>query len=207
MVRLAVLASGSGTNLGALLEAAADPGYPCDVSLVVSDVPGCGALARADAAGVETAVVTWADHGGDRRAFTAAIVDELRRRDVELVALAGFMRILDAGIVDVYPNAILNTHPSLLPAFRGAHAVNEALDAGVKVTGVTVHVVDEKVDHGPIVAQACVAVDDDDSPETLHERIKAVEHELFPRVVADWARGTFAVEGTRVRRRAVARRT
>lgn len=206
MVRLAVLASGSGTNLGALLEAATDPGYPCEVALVLSDVPGCGALARAEAAGVETAVVTWGDAGGDRAAFTAAIVSELERRDVEIVALAGFMRILDGGIVAAYPNAILNTHPSLLPAFRGAHAVEDALAAGVKVTGVTVHVVDEKVDHGPIVAQECVVVADDDVPEALHERIKAVEHVLFPRVIADWARGVYAVEGTRVRRRSVAHR-
>lgn len=207
MVRLAVLASGSGTNLGALLEAAADPAYPCDVALVLSDVPGCGALARAEAAGVETAVVTWAGSGGDRAAFTAAIVAELVGREVDLVALAGFMRILDGGIVAAYPDAILNTHPSLLPAFRGAHAVDDALAAGVKVTGVTVHVVDEKVDHGPIVAQECVAVADDDTPETLHDRIKAVEHVLFPRVVADWARGAYEVQAGRVRRRSVARRS
>lgn len=206
MVRLAVLASGNGTNLGALLEAAADPAYPCEAALVLSDVPGCGALTRAEAAGVEAGVVTWAASGGDRAAFTAAIVDELKAHEVDLVALAGFMRILDAGIVEAFPDAILNTHPSLLPAFRGAHAVEDALAAGVKVTGVTVHVVDEKVDHGPIVAQECVAVHDDDTPESLHERIKAVEHVLFPRVVADWARGAYAVEGMRVRRRAVANR-
>ncbi|MFN8105439.1 MAG: phosphoribosylglycinamide formyltransferase [Acidimicrobiia bacterium] len=206
MVRLAVLASGSGTNLGALLEAAADPDYPCDTVLVLSDVPGCGALARAEVAGVDTSVVTWAGSGGDRAAFTAAIVDELRSRDVELVALAGFMRILDGRIVEAFPDAILNTHPSLLPAFRGAHAVEDALAAGVKVTGVTIHVVDDKVDHGPIVAQECVGVLDDDTPATLHDRIKTVEHVLFPRVVADWARGSYAVEGRRVRRHAVAHR-
>lgn len=201
MVRLAVLASGSGTNLGALLSAAADPAYPCDLRLVLSDVPDCGALARAEAAGVETAVVTWAECGGDRTRFTAAIVDVLNRRGVELVALAGFMRILAGEIVEAFPNAILNTHPSLLPAFRGAHAVEEALAMGVKVTGVTVHIVDEKVDHGPIVAQECVPVADDDTPATLHERIKSVEHVLFPKVVADWARGAYAVEGPHVRRR------
>lgn len=204
MVRLAVLASGSGTNLGAILDAAADAGYPCDVSLVLSDVPDCGALARAEAARVPAAVVTWDDHGGDRAAFTAAIVDILREHGIDLVALAGFMRILDGSIVRAFPNAILNTHPSLLPAFRGAHAVEDALAAGVKVTGVSVHLVDEKVDNGPIVAQQCVEVADGDTPEALHERIKAVEHVLFPRVVADWARGRYDVEGTRVRRRVAA---
>lgn len=204
MVRLAVLASGSGTNLGAILDASAGGGYPCEVCLVLSDVPGCGALARAEAAGVPTAVVTWDDHGGDRAAFTDSIVDILRERGTDLVALAGFMRILDGSIVRAFPDAILNTHPSLLPAFRGAHAVEDALAAGVKVTGVSVHLVDEKVDNGPIVAQRCVEVADADTPESLHARIKAVEHVLFPQVVADWALGLYDVEGARVRRRVAA---
>lgn len=207
MVRLAVLASGSGTNLGAILDAAATPGYPCEIAVVVSDVPGCGALARAEAARVPTAVVTWDAHGGDRTAFTESIVSVLRAHDVGLVALAGFMRILDGAIVGAFPDAILNTHPSLLPAFRGAHAVDDALAAGVKVTGVSVHLVDEKVDNGPIVAQRCVEVAEDDTSESLHDRIKAVEHVLFPQVVADWARGLYTVEGTRVRRRVAAPQT
>jgi len=201
MARLAVLASGGGTNLQAILDAAAHPDYPAAVVVVLSDVPGCGALARAESAGIPTAVVTWAEHGGDRRAFTTAIVDELHRRDVDLVALAGFMRILTAEIVDAFPDAVLNTHPSLLPSFRGAHAVEDALAFGAKVTGVTVHVVDEKVDHGPIVAQQAVEVLDDDTPDSLHERIKAVEHRLFPQVVAAWARGEYVVDGVHVRHR------
>ncbi len=199
MSRLAVLASGSGSNLQAILDAFAAPTAPAGVVVVVSDKPGSGALERAARSGVPTEVVTWAGHGGDRQAFTKAIIDVLRARDVDLVALAGFMRILGPEAIRSYPNRILNTHPALLPSFRGAHAVEDALAAGVKVTGVTVHVVDAEVDHGPIVAQAAIDVLDDDDPDSLHERIKVVEHRLFPEVLADWARGLYAVEGNRVR--------
>lgn len=200
MSNLAVLASGSGTNLQAILDAAATPGYPCDVVLVLSDVPDSGALERAARARVPTSVVTWAEHGGDRDAFTRAVVGELKAHGVELVALAGFMRILSDGIVRAFPDMVLNTHPSLLPSFRGAHAVEDALEFGVKVTGVTVHVVDAEVDHGPIVAQEAVEVFDDDTADSLHGRIKAVEHVLYPRVIAAWARGEYTVNGVQVRR-------
>lgn len=199
MTRLAVLASGGGTNLQAILDAAAVPGWPAPVALVLSDVPGCGALARADAAGVPTATVTWESAGGDRVRFTEAIVDVLRAHDVELVALAGFMRILAEPAIAAFPDAILNTHPAVLPAFRGAHAIPDALAAGVKLTGVTVHVVVPAVDAGPIIAQEAVAVHDDDTEESLQERIQAVEHRLYPQVIADWARGRWTIVDGRVR--------
>lgn len=201
MKRLAVLASGSGTNLQAILDAAADPAYPAAVVLVLSDKPGSGALSRAEAAGVPTEVVTWDEHGGDRRAFTKAVVETLRSHGVELVVLAGFMRILSEEAIHAFPNAILNTHPALLPSFKGAHACEDALEAGVKISGVTVHVVDVEVDAGPIVAQAPVEVRDDDTPESLQERIKAIEHDLFPKVIAEWAREEWEVVGGRTRRR------
>lgn len=197
-LRLAVLASGSGTNLQAILDAAASPAYPATVALVLSDKLGCGALERATAAGVDTEVVTWEDHGGDRAAFTRTIVEVLDKYDVELIALAGFMRILSADLFEAYPNRVLNTHPSLLPAFRGAHAVEDALAAGVKIAGVTIHVVVPEVDAGPIIAQEAVDVRPGDDTGSLHERIKAVEHDLFPKVIEDWARGRYEVRDGRV---------
>lgn len=203
MTRLAVLASGSGTNLQAILDAAASPDWPAPVVLVCSDVPGCGALERAEAVGVPTATVTWDSVGSDRVRFTERIVEVLRAHDVELVALAGFMRILAEPAIAAFPDAILNTHPALLPAFRGAHAVSEALRAGVKLTGVTVHVVVPAVDAGPVIAQEAVAVYDDDTEATLHARIQEVEHRLYPKVIAEWARGRWTIVDGRVRQAGV----
>lgn len=201
MKRLAVLASGSGTNLQAILDAASAPDYPVEIALVLSDRPGCRALERAAAAGVATEVVEWAAVGANRNAFTSAIVGMLRAHGIDLVALAGFMRILSREAIEAFPNAILNTHPALLPAFKGAHACEDAIRAGVKVSGVTVHVVDVEVDAGPIIAQVAVEVRDDDTPQSLQERIKAVEHDLYPRVIAEWARGAWEVVDSRTRRR------
>ncbi|MCC7077379.1 MAG: phosphoribosylglycinamide formyltransferase [Acidimicrobiia bacterium] len=199
MKRLAVLASGSGTNLQAILDAASAPDYPVEIALVLSDRPGCRALERAAAAGVATEVVEWAAAGANRNAFTSVIVETLRAHGIDLVALAGFMRILSREAIDAFPNAILNTHPALLPAFKGAHACEDAIRAGVKVSGVTVHVVDVEVDAGPIIAQVAVEVRDDDTPQSLQERIKAVEHDLYPRVIAEWARGAWEVVDSRTR--------
>jgi phosphoribosylglycinamide formyltransferase-1 len=169
-MRIGVLASGGGSNLEAILEA----GIP--VAVVVVDRP-CRATELAAGAGVPAELVEW---GGDRLEFTHRVVDALERHGVELVAMAGFMRILDKPIFDAFPGHVLNTHPSLLPSFRGAHAVADALEAGVKVTGCTIHVAVPEVDAGPILAQEAVEVLDGDTVETLHERIKAVEHWLYP---------------------------
>lgn len=189
--RIAVLVSGGGTNLQALLDA--DLGG--DVVLVVTDTPGAGALDRAAVAGVSTAVVRLADHP-DRTAWDAALADTVGAARPDLVVLAGFMRILGPAFVGRF--RILNVHPSLLPAFAGAHAVDEALAWGAKVTGCTVHLVDEEVDHGPIVAQEAVAVRPDDTAATLHERIKAVEHRLLVRCVTLACHGRLAVRGRTV---------
>jgi phosphoribosylglycinamide formyltransferase-1 len=172
-MRIGVLASGGGSNLEAILRA----GLP--VVAVVVDRP-CRATAIAESAGVPARVVS---RRPDRLAFTHEVVDALAEHDVEVVVMAGFMTILDKPIFDAYDGRVLNTHPSLLPAFRGAHAVEDALAAGVKVTGCTVHVATLEVDSGPILAQEAVPVLDGDTPETLHERIKEVEHRLYPETI------------------------
>jgi phosphoribosylglycinamide formyltransferase-1 len=172
-MRIGVLASGGGSNLEAILRA----GLP--VVAVVVDRP-CPATSIAEAAGVPAQVVA---RRPDRLAFTHEVVDALTGHDVDVVAMAGFMTILDKPIFDAYDGRVLNTHPSLLPAFRGAHAVEEALAAGVKVTGCTVHVATIEVDSGPILAQEAVPVLDGDTAETLHQRIKEVEHRLYPETI------------------------
>jgi phosphoribosylglycinamide formyltransferase-1 len=178
--RIGVLASGSGTILQALLDA------QLPVAVVVVDRP-CGATAVAEAAGVPVEIVERVSFGAefDRLAYTHEVVDALHRHDVELVAMAGFGTILDKPVHDAFPGRIVNTHPALLPAFKGWHAVDEALEAGVKVTGCTVHLATLEVDDGPILAQEAVPVLAGDTKETLHERIKAVERRLYPAVLRD----------------------
>lgn len=192
---MGVLVSGSGTLLQAILDGR-DEHY--DVVVVVSDRPGIKALDRADAAGVPAAVVDFSGFES-REAFSDAVRRALEEHGVDLVAQAGFMRILSPNYVKAFEGRILNSHPALLPAFPGAHGVRDALAWGVKVTGTTIHFVDEEVDHGPIVAQEPVAVRPDDTEETLHERIKAVEGRLFPAVIRLYAQGRLAIEGRRVR--------
>ena len=189
--RIIVLASGAGSNAQAVLDRA-----DLDVVAVVTDVPGAGVVARAEAAGVETVCV---DRGGysDRAAWEAALIAAVDARQPDVVVLAGFMRILSGEFVRRWP--ILNVHPSLLPAFPGAHAVEDALAHGVKVTGVTVHFVVEEVDAGPIVAQEAIDVLPGDTPETLHERMKAVEHRLLPDAIALFCSDRLQVAGRHVR--------
>ncbi len=193
-----MLISGSGSNLQAILDARAnDPYFPAEPVLVVSDRPHVAGLSRAREVGISTRVVDWADYP-DRGSFTKVICDVLDDHQVELVVLAGFMRILSEEAVRRFPNAILNIHPALLPAFPGARAVEEALQYGVKTTGVTVHFVDEHVDSGPIVAQEPVAVMAADSVASLHARIQTIEHRLYPKCVAAAAAGRLRVRGRTV---------
>lgn len=192
--RLAVLASGSGTNLQALLD---DPVVGPRVVLLVSDRVGAPALERAATAGVKGVHLDPAVHTG-RAGFDAALEDLLTAEGIDLVCLAGFMRILGPSVVRAFQGRILNVHPSLLPAFPGAHAPRDALAWGAKVTGVTVHVVDEEVDHGPIVLQEPVPILEGDDADSLHARIKEVEHRVYPRAVRWWLEGRLRIEGRRV---------
>ncbi|MFQ5523941.1 MAG: phosphoribosylglycinamide formyltransferase [Acidimicrobiia bacterium] len=194
MIDIAVLASGSGTNLQALIDA---PDILPRIRLVLSDRPRALALKRAEEAGIPTTVISWGDYR-DREGFSAAVADSVEAAGAKGAVLAGFMRILSPVFIERFPNRILNVHPSLLPAFPGANAVEDALAYGVKVTGVTVHFVDEKVDHGPIIAQRAVEVIEGDTVDSLHARIQRVEHVLYPEVVRAFVHGDLSVEGRRV---------
>ena len=193
MMVLGVLVSGSGTNLQAILDAIAAGNLDARIAVVVSNVEGAGALARAASAGVATAVVA---HGAypDRRSFDAAVVDRLRENGVDVVVLAGFMRLVTDVLLDAFPMRIVNVHPALLPAFPGVHAQRQALAYGARVSGCTVHFVDRGTDTGPIIAQAAVPVRDDDDEEALRLRILAEEHALLPRVLQWLAEGRVHVE-------------
>lgn len=193
MITLGVLVSGTGTNLQAILDAIAARKLDARVGIVVSNVPGAGALQRARDAGVKTLVVDHTQHG-DRRAFDAAVVEALRANGVDLVVLAGFMRLLTDVLLDAYPMRIVNVHPALLPSFPGIHAQRQAVEYGVRVSGCTVHLVDAGTDTGPIVAQTAVPVLDGDDEESLRARILKEEHALLPRVLQWFAEGRVAVE-------------
>ena len=197
-LRVGVLASGRGSNLQALLDASARPGYPAEVVLVISDRERAAGLDRARAAGVEALFVNPKDFG-DREAFDLALVREFTARGVGLVCNAGYMRILSVAYVRAFAGRAMNIHPSLLPAFPGLHAQRQALEHGVKVAGVTVHFVDEgPVDTGPIILQASVPVQADDTEESLSARILAEEHRLYPEAVRLFAEGRLEVVGRRV---------
>jgi phosphoribosylglycinamide formyltransferase 1 len=174
------------------------PGVRPHIALVASDNPDARSLRRAERAGIPTAVIEWAKFG-DRGSFSSALADEVEERGAKGVVLAGFMRILAPGFLDRFPDRVLNIHPSLLPAFPGNQAVQNALDNGVATTGVTVHFVDEKVDHGPIVEQVVVQVEPGDTVDSLHARIQVEEHRLYPRVVEAFVSGRLFVEGSGVR--------
>ncbi|HLI54503.1 MAG TPA: phosphoribosylglycinamide formyltransferase [Acidimicrobiales bacterium] len=188
--RLGILASGTGT----ILEAILDAGIAVEVVLV--DRP-CKAAVLAEERGVPAEVVERESFGPsfDRDAYTARVVDALRRHRVDVVAMAGFGTVLGSAVFDAYGGRVLNTHPALLPAFKGWHAVRDALDAGVKVTGTTVHVATADVDSGPILAQEAVRVEPGDTVESLHERIKSVERRLYPETIRTFVRQLQGAEG------------
>lgn len=195
--RVAVLISGRGSNLAALLEAAAAADYPAAIALVVSNRADAGGLAHAAAAGVPAVVVESRRFGADRAAFEAALGAELARHDIDLLALAGFLRVLTPGFVAAWEGRMLNIHPSLLPAFPGLDTHARALAAGVRLHGCTAHLVTAGVDQGPIVAQAAVPVLADDTEATLAARVLAAEHRIFPAALAWLAAGRITVEAGR----------
>jgi len=196
-MRIGVLVSGNGTNLQALLDADI---APATIAVVISNNPGAQALERARRAGVPAVAV---DHRGiDRVAFENQLIAALDQHAVEAVVLAGFMRLLTAHFVGRYLGRIVNTHPSLLPAFPGADAPAQAIAHGVKLSGATIHFVDNSLDGGPIIAQAAVAVEDGDDAASLHARIQREEHRLLPIVVQRLAAGQLSCQGRIVRGRA-----
>jgi phosphoribosylglycinamide formyltransferase-1 len=187
-----VLVSGSGSNLGALIERV--HGRAATIAGVCSSNAEAFALERARGAGIESAVFPLAEHAGDAAARDRAMAAWLGERDVQLVVCAGFMGVLTAGFLTRFPERVLNLHPSLLPAFPGAHAIDDAYAARVAETGVTVHLVDDVLDGGPIVSQVRLSVHYDESPEGLRARIHAAEHQLLPAVVEDVARGALDLD-------------
>src|SRR6185369_330507 len=193
--RIAILISGRGSNLLALLEAIRDGRLEAEAAGVISNVESAAGLAKARELGVETLVISHKNR--TREEHDREIVTELTRRDVDLVCLAGYMRLLGSFFVRSYENRILNIHPSLLPAFPGVDAQRQALEHGVRITGCTVHLVDEQLDHGPIVLQRTVEVFDDDTVESLSARILEHEHSIYPEAVARVLSKDFRVEGRR----------
>jgi phosphoribosylglycinamide formyltransferase-1 len=196
--RAAVLVSGRGTNMAALIAAARQPSYPAEVALVLSNRPSAGALERARAAGIATAVVDHAEFGKDREAFERAVQAVLEAHRIEIVCLAGFMRLLTPWLVSRWSGRMLNIHPALLPAFRGLHTHERALEAGVKIHGATVHFVVPEVDAGPIVAQAAVPVLDSDTADALADRVLSAELRLYPMALGLVASGAATMVGNKV---------
>jgi phosphoribosylglycinamide formyltransferase 1 len=187
--RVAVLISGRGSNMTALIEAAKAPGFPAEIVLVLSSRADAAGLARAGAAGIATAVVDHAAHGKDREAFERAMQAVLERDRIDLVCLAGFMRLLTPWLVSRWEGRMLNIHPALLPAFKGLDTHERAIAAGVKIHGASVHFVVSEMDSGPIIAQGAVPVRDDDTAATLAARVLAVEHRIYPLALALVAAG------------------
>jgi phosphoribosylglycinamide formyltransferase-1 len=200
--RIGVLGSGKGSNFVAIADACATGVIPAQAALVLSDVMDSGILARARERNIEARFIppgkfrTKLDDEAER-----AFVQALQAARVDLVALAGFMRVLKGEFLRVFEGRVINIHPSLLPSFPGLAAWKQAFDHGVKMTGCTVHYVDAGVDSGPIIAQQSVVVEDNDTPESLHDRIQQAEHELYPRCIEAIARGELRVNGRRVLRK------
>lgn len=196
-LKLGVLASGGGTNLQAIIDRWQDGSLDADLAVVISNNPGAGALTRAEQAGIETLVINHREFA-KREDFDQAVVKALQEAGVELVVLAGFMRIITQTFIDAYPNRIINIHPALLPAFPGLHVQQQAIDYGARFSGCTVHFVDGGVDTGPIIIQAVVPILPDDTADSLAARILEQEHQIYPRAIQLIAEGRVKVNGRNV---------
>lgn len=197
-MNIAVFCSGNGTNLQAIIDGVKTGFIPARIALVVSDNKKAFAIARAKSAGIETLVLDPKDYK-TREDFDKEAAGRLKEKKVGLVVLAGFMRLLSPSFIKEYRNKIMNIHPALLPAFKGTHGIKDALEHGVKVTGPTVHFVDDKLDNGPIILQKAVEVGDDDTEESLLARVHAEEHRLYPQAIKLFVEGRIKVEGRKVR--------
>lgn len=197
-MNIAIFASGRGTNFSAVARAVKKGLIKADLTLLVCDNPKAGVIARAKRAKVKVALIE-KDAPDNRKDFEAKIIQRLKDEKIDLVVLAGFMRILSNDFVGEYKGRIINIHPALLPSFKGAHGINEAFDYGVKVTGVTVHFVDEEMDHGPIILQKAVEVEDGDTLDSLEVKIHKIEHKLYPQAIRLFVEGKLKTEGRKVR--------
>ena len=197
-MNFAVLASGNGSNLQAIITALKAKKIKANLVVVISDRADAFALVRARKAKIPTAVINPKDFS-DRESFDRVLVDQLKRSSVDFVVLAGFMRILSGHVIKSYPNKILNIHPALLPAFKGAHAIKDAFEYGAKMTGVTVHFVDEQVDHGAIICQEPVKILPKDTLKKLEQRIHTIEHKVYPKMIGLFSAGKLKVRGRSVR--------
>jgi len=195
--RVAILISGRGSNMESLIKAAKKSGYPAEIALVISNRPDARGLAIAQDFGIATCTIDHKQHA-TRENFDTALNDQLKSAKIDLVACAGFMRIMTAGFVEDWRDRMINIHPSLLPSYKGLHTHERALADGVKIHGCTVHFVRHDVDAGPIIAQAAVSVLDGDDAETLSARVLSAEHQLYPHALALVASGRAQVQGERV---------
>ncbi len=198
MLNLGVLASGRGSNFQAIIDAINSGYLKAEIKVLITDNPNAYAIERARRHGIEYLIMLPKDYPS-KDDYYRAIAEELKRRGVDLVILAGFMRVVKRPLIDAYPMRIMNIHPALLPSFPGLHGQKQAVDYGVKISGCTVHFVDEGVDTGPIIIQAAVPVYDDDTEESLSERILRQEHRIFPYAIRLFAEGRLSVEGRIVR--------
>jgi phosphoribosylglycinamide formyltransferase-1 len=197
-MKLGILISGRGSNMSAIAEAIKNGTIPkAEIAVVISDKPNAQGLTKAQEKGIETLAVP--RNGRTREEHDAEIIAELKKRGVELVCLAGYMRLLSKDFIRAFPNQIINIHPSLLPSFKGLEAQKQAFDYGVKFTGCTVHFVDEELDHGAIIAQKAVEVKDDDTAQTLSARILEQEHQLYVEAIAKITAGNYEIVGRKVR--------
>jgi len=197
-MNIAVFASGRGTNFGAIIRAIKKGKIKANLALLVCDNPKAGAAARAKRAGIKVALVKREDFSA-KNGFEDKIIQHLAENNIDLVVLAGFMRLLSPELVSRYKNKILNIHPALLPSFKGAHGIEDAFSYGVKVAGVTVHFVDERMDHGPIVLQAAVKIEENDTLESLEAKIHKIEHRLYPEAIRLFVEGRLNIEARKVK--------
>ena len=196
-MNIAVLCSGNGSNLQAIIDKVASGYINAKIAIVVSDNKEAFALKRAEKAGIETLVLDPKDYEG-RESFDREVIKNLKKRDVGLVVLAGYMRLLSDHFIKEYRERIINIHPSILPSFKGTHGIKDALVYGAKITGPTVHFVDEKLDHGPIILQKAIDVKDDDTEESLLERVHKEEHKIYPEAIKLFVEGRLKINGRRV---------
>ena len=197
MINIGVLASGRGTNLQAIIEAIKEGKVEGRISIVISDNPDAHALERAEQNNIETEYINFKSFK-NREDYDKEIMECLKEKDIDLVVLAGYMRILSSYFIKMYKNRIMNIHPALLPSFPGLHAQRQAVEYGVKISGCTVHFVEEGVDSGPVILQKAVEVKDDDTEESLAERILKEEHQIYPRAIQLFCQGRLIIKDRKV---------